>query len=117
MTDDYYDEKGLVEFAWSHSVISDQLYQHVKNVCNFRTIFFTGECTHAMNLVYTQYDKIDIYNVYAPKCNTDESALLSSSSDSTIEKTAKVISLFNNFCQYCSKYDNRMKMKEGTEDD
>ncbi|RLM91417.1 serine carboxypeptidase-like 33 isoform X1 [Panicum miliaceum] len=88
VTDDYYDEKGLVEFAWSHSVISDQLYQHVKNVCNFRTIFFTGECAHAMNLVYTQYDKIDIYNVYAPKCNTDESAL-SSSSDSTIEKTVK----------------------------
>jgi serine carboxypeptidase-like clade II len=102
VTDDYYDEKGLVEFAWSHSVISDQLYQHVKNVCNFRTIFFTGECAHAMNLVYTQYDKIDIYNVYAPKCNTDESAL-SSSSDSTIEKTVKVISLFNIFCQYCSR--------------
>jgi serine carboxypeptidase-like clade 2 len=43
-----------------------------------------------MSLVYTQYDKIDIYNVYAPKCNTDESAL-SSSSKNTVEKTAKVI--------------------------
>ena len=113
MADDFYDEKGLVEFAWSHSVVSDQLYQHVKNVCNFRTIFFTGECARAMSLVYTQYDTIDIYNVYAPKCNTH-----SSSSYSTKEKTVKVISLFNNFCQYCSKYDNRMKMKEeATEDD
>ena len=43
-----------------------------------------------MGLVYTQYDKIDIYNVYAPKCNTAESAL-SSSSKNTVEKTAKVI--------------------------
>lgn len=90
MTDDYYDMKGLVEFAWSHSVISDQLYKHVKNVCTFRTIFATGECARAMSLVYTEYDKIDIYNIYAPKCNTDESAL-SSSSKNTVEKTAKVI--------------------------
>ncbi|CAL4956909.1 unnamed protein product [Urochloa decumbens] len=88
VTDYYYDEKGLVEFAWSHSVISDQLYKHVTNVCNFRTISFTGECAHAMKLVYTQYDKIDIYNVYAPKCNADESAM-SSSSGSTTEKTTK----------------------------
>jgi serine carboxypeptidase-like clade 2 len=90
VTDAYYDYKGLLEFAWSHSVISDQLYKHVKSVCTFRTIFLTGECAHAMSLVYTQYDKIDIYNVYAPKCNTDESAL-SSSSKNTVEKTAKVI--------------------------
>ncbi|CAO2202951.1 unnamed protein product [Urochloa humidicola] len=77
VTDYYYDYKGLVEFAWSHSVISDQLYKHVTNVCNFRTISFTGECSNAMKLVYTQYDKIDIYNVYAPKCNNYESAVSS----------------------------------------
>ncbi|KAF8692522.1 hypothetical protein HU200_039623 [Digitaria exilis] len=101
LTDDYYDEKGLVEFAWSHSVISDSLYKHVTNVCNFKTIFFTGECAHAMSLVYTQYDKIDIYNVYAPKCNTNESAL---SSDSTVEKTAKVFRKFKRLRMY-SGYD------------
>ncbi|XP_062209921.1 serine carboxypeptidase-like 26 isoform X2 [Phragmites australis] len=88
VTDVYYDENGLVEFAWSHSVISDQLYERVKNVCDFRIHTRTEECAHAMNLVYTQYDKIDIFNVYAPKCNTDESAL-SSTSDSTVEMNAK----------------------------
>jgi len=61
--------------------------------------YLLGECAHAMSLVYTQYDKIDIYNVYAPKCNTDESAL-SSSSKNTVEKTAKVIAHFSNFCWY-----------------
>ena len=81
-------------------MISDQLYKHVKSVCTFRTIFLTGERARAMSLVYTQYDKIDIYNVYAPKCNTDESAL-SSSFKNTVEKTAKVIAHFSNFCLYC----------------
>ncbi|WVZ71271.1 hypothetical protein U9M48_019877 [Paspalum notatum var. saurae] len=89
VTNDYYDEKGLVEFAWSHSVISDQIYEHVKNVCDFRTILFTGECAHAMNLVYTQYMAVDIFNIYAPKCNTNESAL-PSHSRSTVEMTVLV---------------------------
>ncbi|XP_066306261.1 serine carboxypeptidase-like 26 [Miscanthus floridulus] len=52
-----------------------------------------------MSLVYTQYDKIDIYNVYAPKCNTDESAL-SSSSKNTIEKTAKKFKRLRMFSGY-----------------
>ncbi|KAK3160852.1 hypothetical protein QOZ80_1BG0065870 [Eleusine coracana subsp. coracana] len=90
ITDEYYDEKALVEFAWSHSVISDQIYEHVKNVCDFRLPYFTNECTDAMDLVYTQYDTIDIFNVYAPKCNapTDECAL-SLSSVSSVETNAK----------------------------
>ncbi|OQU86812.1 hypothetical protein SORBI_3003G154400 [Sorghum bicolor] len=99
VTDAYYDYKGLLEFAWSHSVISDQLYKHVKTVCTFRTIFLAGECAHAMGLVYTQYDKIDIYNVYAPKCNTAESAL-SSSSKNTVEKTAKKLKRLRMFSGY-----------------
>ncbi|KAK3164306.1 hypothetical protein QOZ80_1AG0015610 [Eleusine coracana subsp. coracana] len=53
ITDEYYDEKALVEFAWSHSVISDQIYENVKNVCDFRLPYFTNECADAMDLVYT----------------------------------------------------------------
>ncbi|WVZ71274.1 hypothetical protein U9M48_019877 [Paspalum notatum var. saurae] len=87
-TDDYYDYTGIVEFAWSHSVISDQFYEQVKNVCDFRISPTTKECSHVMNLLYNIYDEIDIYNVYAPKCNTDRSAV-SFSFDSTVEKKTK----------------------------
>ncbi|KAL5222919.1 hypothetical protein ABZP36_027632 [Zizania latifolia] len=87
-TDDYYDYKGLVEFAWSHSVISDQLYEHVNNVCDFRLSPCSKECYHVMDSVYAQYDMIDIFNVYAPKCNTEESALFSTS-DSRAETNSK----------------------------
>ncbi|PKA51544.1 Beta-glucosidase-like SFR2, chloroplastic [Apostasia shenzhenica] len=70
-TDDYYDYKGLVEYAWSHSVISDQLYSKVTKVCNFKHWNWTHHCNNAMNLVYNEYNEIDIYNIYAPKCTND----------------------------------------------
>lgn len=94
-TDDYYDYKGLVEFAWSHSVISDQLYKHVNNVCDFRLSPRSNECNHVMGYIYDQYDMIDIFNVYAPKCNTDDSSLFSTSY-STADMNAKVTVMLNN---------------------
>ncbi|TKW14267.1 hypothetical protein SEVIR_5G157200v4 [Setaria viridis] len=87
-TNDYYDYKGIVEFAWSHSIISDQFYKRVKNVCDFRLSPTTNECSHVMDLLFKMYHEIDMYNVYAPKCNTDGSAV-SSSFDNTVEKEAK----------------------------
>ncbi|OIV95278.1 hypothetical protein TanjilG_07434 [Lupinus angustifolius] len=33
-TEDYYDNKGLLEYAWSHAVISDQQYNKAKKVEN-----------------------------------------------------------------------------------
>ncbi|KAK2358428.1 serine carboxypeptidase [Trifolium repens] len=35
-TNDYYDYKGMVEYAWSHAVISDQHYEKAKQVCDFK---------------------------------------------------------------------------------
>jgi serine carboxypeptidase-like clade 2 len=67
-TDDYYDSKGLLEYAWSHAVISDQLYEKAKKECDFEMFIWSNECTSAMNQVFGQYQEIDIYNIYAPKC-------------------------------------------------
>ncbi|XP_059435297.1 serine carboxypeptidase-like 33 [Corylus avellana] len=74
-TDDYYDSKGLLEYAWSHAVISDQLYEKAKKVCDFKMFVWSNECSSAMNQVFDQYQEIDIYNIYAPKCliNTQSS--------------------------------------------
>ena len=84
---------GIVEFAWSHSVISDKFYERVKNVCDFRLSPTSNECSHVMNLLFKIYHEIDIYNVYAPRCNTDGSAFLSSF-NSSVEKEGKVSELF-----------------------
>ena len=67
-TNDYYDSKGLLEYAWSHAVISDQLYYKSKQVCDFHLSDWSFDCLTNMAQVYTQYNQIDIYNIYAPSC-------------------------------------------------
>ncbi|XP_043710986.1 serine carboxypeptidase-like 26 isoform X2 [Telopea speciosissima] len=75
-TDDFYDSKGLLEYAWSHAVISDQVYQKAKRVCDFKLLNWTDQCNNAMNFVFQPYTEIDIYNIYAPICllNTTSSS-------------------------------------------
>ncbi|XP_066306264.1 serine carboxypeptidase-like 26 [Miscanthus floridulus] len=74
LTDDYYDSKGLAEYAWSHSVVSDEVYDRIKKVCDFRVSNWTDDCDKAMNTVFSQYQEIDIYNIYAPRCNLPPSS-------------------------------------------
>ncbi|KQK04225.1 serine carboxypeptidase-like 26 isoform X2 [Brachypodium distachyon] len=118
-TNDYYDYKGLVEFAWSHSVISDLLYERVNSICDFRLSSWTKECKHVMASVYTQYDKIDIYNVYAPKCNTEESAQLSTSNstpDLNAKRRLRRIRMYSGYnpcySTYIEDYMNRMDVQK-----
>ncbi|KAL7220874.1 hypothetical protein ACSBR2_013708 [Camellia fascicularis] len=80
-TNDYYDYKGLLEYAWSHSVISDQEFENAKKVCNFKVFDWSGECNAAMSVVFEKYNEIDIYNIYAPICLLNTSG---SGSDSDI---------------------------------
>ncbi|KAL3812246.1 hypothetical protein ACJIZ3_013514 [Penstemon smallii] len=68
-TNDYFDYKGLLEYAWSHSVISDQNYGVAKRVCDFKHEDWSSDCNSAMNVVFNSYKDIDIYNIYAPSCN------------------------------------------------
>ncbi|XP_057476368.1 serine carboxypeptidase-like 26 [Actinidia eriantha] len=74
-TDDYYDYKGILEYAWSHSVISDQEFEKAKQVCDFKLSKWSSECNAAMTVVFGKYEEIDIYNIYAPICllNTSSS--------------------------------------------
>lgn len=90
-TDNYYDSKGLLEYAWSHSVVSDQVYELTKRVCDFKLLDWTHPCNEAMNAVFKQYSEIDIYNIYAPKCNLHQSS--SSAVEPDESSATKVINL------------------------
>ncbi|KAJ1261817.1 hypothetical protein BS78_09G059600 [Paspalum vaginatum] len=74
ITNDYYDSKGLVEYAWSHAVVSDDVYARIKKNCDFKNSNWSGDCNTAMDVVYSQYEEIDIYNIYAPKCLLNQSS-------------------------------------------
>ncbi|KAK9725082.1 hypothetical protein RND81_05G121300 [Saponaria officinalis] len=77
LTDDYYDSKGLLEYAWSHSVISDEQYNKTKDVCDFKELYWSSECTTAMNVVFGKYREIDVYNIYAPICLLNKTSSMS----------------------------------------
>ncbi|RLM94242.1 serine carboxypeptidase-like 33 isoform X1 [Panicum miliaceum] len=74
LTDDYYDSKGLAEYAWSHAVVSDEIYERIKKVCDFKISNWSDDCDKAMSTVFSQYHEIDIYNIYAPRCNLPQSS-------------------------------------------
>ncbi|XP_010270860.1 PREDICTED: serine carboxypeptidase-like 33 [Nelumbo nucifera] len=90
-TDFFYDSKGLLEYAWSHAVISDQVYERAKKVCDFKLLNWNDECIDAMNVVFRQYSEIDIYNIYAPTC------LLTNASTTSSHHSNKVNQVEENY--------------------
>ena len=51
-TDDYYNYKRLLEYAWRHAVKSDQEYRKAKKVCYFKLHDWTSKCSRAMSEVF-----------------------------------------------------------------
>lgn len=66
--DDETDQKGLIDYAWHHAVISDSLYQQLKVECNFTRKNLSEGCNHAVDKYFEVYKIIDMYSLYAPKC-------------------------------------------------
>ncbi|XP_028549431.1 serine carboxypeptidase-like 26 isoform X2 [Dendrobium catenatum] len=100
-TDNYYDSKGLLEYAWSHSVISDQAYATVNKACNWSDI-----------------NEIDIYNIYAPMCIAVENSSLNDDyklnfqDKMNFRKRIRIPSGYDPcFSNYVEKYFNRADVK------
>ncbi|PAN17395.1 hypothetical protein PAHAL_3G128500 [Panicum hallii] len=99
VTNDYYDSKGLAEYAWSHAVVSDEVYSRIKKYCDFKISNWSDDCNAAMNIVYGQYREIDMYNIYAPRC------LLNQSSASSANRAFFVNDQFRRRTRMFSGYD------------
>ncbi|URE16666.1 hypothetical protein MUK42_31060, partial [Musa troglodytarum] len=65
--DEEADFAGLVDYAWSHAVISDDLYHHIKQTCNFG-LPEDDSCDLLLDMLFGNYSVIDIYDIYAPVC-------------------------------------------------
>lgn len=61
---------GMVDYAWSHAVISDETYELIKQSCNFsrNDTWYDHNCILAVEQMLSQYEKINIYSIYTPKC-------------------------------------------------
>lgn len=108
-TEDYYDYKGLLEYAWSHAVISDQLYNKAKEVCDFKQFEWSNDCNKAMSEVFKDYSEIDIYNIYAPSCHLNSTVASDSNSNSnsqeSLTKVDYIIKLISQIYRFLS-YDH-----------
>ncbi|CAH9104278.1 unnamed protein product [Cuscuta europaea] len=67
-TDNYYDQRGYLEYAWSHAVISDEEYELAKRECDFWSYNLSAKCNDAMYTLWANYQEIDINNIFGPIC-------------------------------------------------
>ncbi|CAN4105495.1 unnamed protein product [Withania somnifera] len=68
LMDDETDQKGMIDYAWDHAVISDHLYRSIKRVCNFSLKHLGNDCDDLLNQYFAVYKILDMYSLYAPKC-------------------------------------------------
>ncbi|XVE66353.1 hypothetical protein DITRI_Ditri08aG0073500 [Diplodiscus trichospermus] len=74
LMEDETDQTGMVDYAWYHAVISDQVYHKIKVKCNFTSEHQTPDCNKALDDYFEVYRIIDMYSLYTPKCVSDTSS-------------------------------------------
>ncbi|XP_068645007.1 serine carboxypeptidase-like 31 [Aristolochia californica] len=75
-TSDAEDWRGLVDYAWSHAVVSDETHKLIRESCDFDSndTWSNDGCTKGVDEVLKQYKKIDIYSLYTSLCISNSSA-------------------------------------------
>ncbi|KAJ8629135.1 hypothetical protein MRB53_022458 [Persea americana] len=71
-TSDVHDWQGLVDYAWSHAVISDETHEVIEKSCDFNGTW-SNDCSQAVDEVLHQYKQIDIYSLYTSLCTNSSS--------------------------------------------
>ncbi|KAL8103808.1 serine carboxypeptidase-like 31 [Apium graveolens] len=75
-TCDAEDWKGLLDYAWSHAVISDETHNTIRESCDFysNNTWSNNDCSQAVDEVLKQYNEIDIYSLYTSVCIASSAA-------------------------------------------
>ncbi|KGN45085.1 serine carboxypeptidase-like 34 [Cucumis sativus] len=68
LLDDETDQRGMIDYAWDHAVISDKLYKEIKTNCNFSNPAPSNSCDASLDKYFAVYDIIDMYSLYTPMC-------------------------------------------------
>ncbi|TXG47336.1 hypothetical protein EZV62_026630 [Acer yangbiense] len=64
------DWSGMVDYAWSHAVVSDETHKTITRSCDFNSTnpWSNDACSDAVGEVLKQYKEIDIYSLYTSVC-------------------------------------------------
>ncbi|KAF2574202.1 hypothetical protein F2Q70_00006460 [Brassica cretica] len=75
------DMAGLVDYAWSHAIVSDELHSNIHSTCRLgeeQTSNTTIQCYENIKAFMEAYNDIDIYSIYTPVCLSSDSSSSSS---------------------------------------
>lgn len=94
-TSDAEDWRGLVDYAWSHAVISDETLKLIRESCDFHSndTWSNVSCSDGVDEVFKQYKEIDIYSVYTPVCTANNISAGNNSDDKSMQVMMKRTSM------------------------
>ncbi|XAR59136.1 Carboxypeptidase D [Bertholletia excelsa] len=92
-TCDAEDWKGLVDYAWSHAVVSDETHKTIRESCDFNSndTWSNQKCCQAVDEVLRQYKEIDIYSLYTSVCISNSTASEQKSLQVMLRSTSKMM--------------------------
>ncbi|KAI8567579.1 hypothetical protein RHMOL_Rhmol02G0132900 [Rhododendron molle] len=93
-TCDAEDWKGLVDYAWSHAVVSDETHRTIRDSCDFNSnnTWSNKDCSQAVDEVLKQYKVIDIYSLYTSVCIGNSTGSEQTSLQVMFRRTSKMVS-------------------------
>lgn len=105
LLDDETDQKGMIDYAWDHAVISDRLYEGIKRECNFSDPNPQKECNSLLRQYFDVYKIIDMYSLYTPLCVTDiRNSTNSTSQQLPVFRRFRTNHLFSESVSFPSQY-------------
>lgn len=72
--DDNTGNRGMYDYFWTHALNSDETNAGINNYCDFITGNFSSTCLKYQNQGDEEVGNVDIYNIYAPLCQSTTSA-------------------------------------------
>ncbi|KAL0363349.1 UNVERIFIED_CONTAM: Serine carboxypeptidase-like 31 [Sesamum calycinum] len=75
-THDAEDWRGIVDYAWSHAIVSDETHKTIIRTCDFYSDdpWNNTDCKTAVQEMFKQYKEIDMYSLYTTLCQSNSSA-------------------------------------------
>ncbi|RDX96683.1 Serine carboxypeptidase II-3, partial [Mucuna pruriens] len=68
--DDNMCTKGMYDYFWTHGLNSDETNEGIQRHCDFENGNITSECNKYQNRGEEEIGSIDIYDIYAPPCDS-----------------------------------------------
>lgn len=94
-TSDAEDWRGLLDYAWSHAVVSDETHKAIIESCDFynNNTWSNEDCSRAVEEVLKQYKEIDIYSLYTSTCIGNSTGSETESMQVMFKSTSKMVSV------------------------